>query len=160
MADILSAAYLAKAGHFFAYLCTIHKASRTFESSAWASYDMVYERQAANWGSLDWGIVYAALYNEAFAGRAKLLSRCCYCLVDTQECVHAPVRIESVASSMTRIPDGHLSRSLIRQPGPAAPPLEPGNLPLVQFARWFMMQVLSMLLCARVHEVLTPPLSG
>ena len=75
---ILISAFLTKVPHFFAYLCTITKASRTFESSAWASYDMTYRRQAANRGSLDWGIVDPALYNEAFAGRAKPIPRCKY----------------------------------------------------------------------------------
>ena len=93
MAAILTAAFPAKAPHFFAYLRTITKASRTFESSAWASYDMAFRRQAANRGSLDWGLFDAALYNEAFAGRAKQIPRCRYCLADThssQECLHAP----------------------------------------------------------------------
>lgn len=94
MASILSTAYPDKAPHFFAYLRTITKASRTFEGYAWASYDMSFRRQAANRGSLDWGVVDAALYNEAFAGRAKLIPRCRYCLADTHaspDCVHAPV---------------------------------------------------------------------
>ena len=84
-----------KAPHFLLYLRTITKASRTFESSAWASYDMAYRCQAANRGSLDWGIVGIvdpALYNEAFAGRAKLVPCCRYCLVDTHpspECLFA-----------------------------------------------------------------------
>ena len=67
----MAATFLAKALHFFAYLRTIMKVSRTFESSVWASYDMAFRRQAANRGSLDWGLVNAALYNEAFAGHAK-----------------------------------------------------------------------------------------
>ena len=93
MAAILTSTFPMKAPHFFAYLRTIMKASRTFESSAWASYDMAYRRQAANRGSLDWGIVDPALYNETFAGRAKLIPRCKYCLADThssQEYLHAP----------------------------------------------------------------------
>ena len=94
MAAILAAAFPAKAPHLFAYLRTITKASRTFECSAWASYDMAFRRQAANRGSLDWGHVDAALYNEAIAGRAKQIPRCRYCLADThtsRECLHAPV---------------------------------------------------------------------
>ena len=80
------------------YLRTITKASRTFESSAWASYNMAYHRQAANRGSLDWGVVDAALYSEAFAGRAKVIPRCRYCLADTHtssECPHAPAESAS-----------------------------------------------------------------
>ena len=78
----------------FAYLRTITKASRTFESAAWATYDIAYRRQAANIGSLDWGVVDAALYSEAFVGRAKAIPRCRYCLADTHaspECPHAPI---------------------------------------------------------------------
>ena len=47
----------------------------------------------ANQGSLDWDTVEAALYNEAFAGRAKVIPRCCYCLAYTKEFhiyLHAP----------------------------------------------------------------------
>ena len=94
MAAILSAAFPAKASHFFTYLRTITKASKTFESAAWASYDMAFRRQSANRGSLDWGIVDAALYNGAFAGRAKQIPRCRYCLEDThssRKCPRAPV---------------------------------------------------------------------
>ena len=94
MAAILSSAFPLKAPHFFAYLRTITKASRTFEGPAWASYDMAFRRQAANRGSLDWGVVDAALFSEAFAGRAKAIPRCRYCLADTHvshDCPHAPV---------------------------------------------------------------------
>ena len=104
MAAILAVAVPAKAPQFFAYLHTITKASCTFESSAWASYDMAYRRQAANRGSLDWGVVDAALYNEAFAGRAKLMTRCRYCLADThasQECLHAPAGSETLPSAVS-----------------------------------------------------------
>ena len=65
MAAILAAAFPVKAPHFFAYLRTITKASRTFESSAWASYDMAFRRQAANRGSLDWGLIGVVFYSEA-----------------------------------------------------------------------------------------------
>lgn len=94
MAAILASVYPDKAPHFFAYLRTITKASLTFENAAWASYDVAYRRQAANRGSLDWGVVDAALYNEAFTGRARSIPRCWYCLADThssRECAHAPV---------------------------------------------------------------------
>ena len=114
MAAILASAFPSKAPHFFAYLRTITKASRTFESSAWASYDMAYRRQAANRGSLDWGVVDAALYSEAFAGRAKWIPRCRYCLADThssQECAHAP------GEATIERADGRPLRGLPRQPG-------------------------------------------
>ena len=94
MAAILAAAYPDKAPHMFAYLRTIVRASRTFESTAWAAYDVAYRRQAANSGSLDWGILDAGLYNDAFTGRAKAIPRCTYCLADThhaRDCPDAPV---------------------------------------------------------------------
>ena len=93
MAAILTAAYPEKAPHLFAYLRTIVRASRTFESTAWAAYDVAYRRQAANSGSLDWGVLDAGLYNDAFTGRAKAIPRCTYCLADThqaQDCPDAP----------------------------------------------------------------------
>ena len=93
LAAILSSTYPDKAPHFFTYLHTITKASRTFESCVWATYDMAFHRQAANRGSLDRGIVDAALYSEAFAGRAKVFPCCRYCLTDTHaspECPYTP----------------------------------------------------------------------
>lgn len=56
MAAILASAFPQKAPHFFAYLRTITKASRTFESSAWASYDMVYHKLpiGAHWTGVWW----------------------------------------------------------------------------------------------------------
>jgi hypothetical protein len=48
LAAVLSAAYPDKAPQLFAYLWTITKASRTFDSAAWLSYDMAFRRQAAN----------------------------------------------------------------------------------------------------------------
>ena len=118
MAAILVAAFPAKAPHLFAYLRTITKASRTFEGAAWASYDMAYRRQAAYLGSLDWGLVDPALYNEAFAGRAKLVPRCRYCLAEThssQECPHSPA--ETAGGT-----DGRPTRPLSRPQGSSGRP--------------------------------------
>ena len=109
MAAILTSAFPGKGLHFFAYLSfkvshprgralrTITKASRTFESSAWAR-----------------DVVDMALYSEAFAGQAKLIPQCRYCLADThssQECPHTPVDPTSESS------DGRQPRGLPRQPG-------------------------------------------
>ena len=82
---ILAARYPEKTPHFMAYLRTITRASRNFDGTAWASYDMAYRRQAANQRSLDWGIIDSALYNEAFTGRARLISRCRFCLADSHD---------------------------------------------------------------------------
>ena len=46
-----------KTPHFMAYLCTITRASRNFEGTAWATYDKAYRRQAANHKSLDWATI-------------------------------------------------------------------------------------------------------
>lgn len=48
MAAILVAAYPDKMSHFFLYLYTITKASRTFEGSTWASYNMAFHCQAVS----------------------------------------------------------------------------------------------------------------
>ena len=71
-----------KTPHFMAYLKTIVHASRNFEGSVWASYDMAFHRQAASSGSYDWATIDTALYNEAFTGRTKAVPRCRYCLSD------------------------------------------------------------------------------
>ena len=65
MASILLARFPDKAPQLFDYLRTISRASRNFKSAVWASYDMAFRKQAANRGSLDWGVVDTALYNEA-----------------------------------------------------------------------------------------------
>ena len=103
MAAILSAAYPNKAPHFFAYLRTITRASRNFEGTAWASYDIVFRRQAANRRSLEWGIVDTEAYNEAFTGRARVIPRCVYCLGDTHashECTFAPAQAPGPAPQL------------------------------------------------------------
>ena len=52
MTAILVTVFPNKGPHVFAFLRTITKASRTFESLVWALYNMVYHHQAANRGSL------------------------------------------------------------------------------------------------------------
>ena len=121
IASILSARFPDKAPQLFDYLQTISRASRNFESAVWASYDMAFRKQAANRGSLDWGVVDTALYNEAFTGRAKVLARCSYCLADThtsQECPYFPPEVKPLeAKSWTEV---RASRPLTWQ-GPAGP---------------------------------------
>ena len=93
LSAVLSVRYPTKAPHFSAYLRIITNASRNFEGSAWASYDMAFRRQAANRKSLDWGRVNHDLYSQAFTGRARLAPRCRYCLAQTHasaDCTYAP----------------------------------------------------------------------
>lgn len=123
MAAILAATFPEKAPQFFMYLRTITKASRNFEGAAWASYDMAFRRQAANRGSLDWGCVDPALYNEAFAGRAKVVPRCRYCLADTHsslECPHSPGESFGGPTPVEGRPARPLPRSLGSSGRPAA----------------------------------------
>lgn len=90
---VLTTKYPEKAPHFMDYMRTIVRASRTFEGSAWASYDAAYRRRAANLRSLHWAKGNSALFNEAFAGRGKILARCVHCLAETHEskdCFYAP----------------------------------------------------------------------
>ena len=55
MAAILATAYPDKAPHLFAYLRTIVRASRTFESTAWAAYDVGSRRPtSAHWSGVYW----------------------------------------------------------------------------------------------------------
>ena len=69
LAAIQSSAFPQKAPHFF-FLRTITKDSRTFENTTWASYDMAYRRQAAVIADCwTWGIIDAALNNEAFTSQ-------------------------------------------------------------------------------------------
>ena len=124
MAAILAAQYPDKAPQLFAYLRTITRASRNFDSAAWASYDMAFRRQAANRGSLDWGFVDTALYNEAFTGRARTITRCSFCLSDTHssmECPYAPAEVKSPEARLSS--EGRTGRLPVRQSaqGPAGP---------------------------------------
>lgn len=64
-------------------------AAKAFRGTAWVAYDRLYRRQAASQRSLDWGLEDSALYNEAFVGQAKVITRCNHCLSDnhqTEEC--------------------------------------------------------------------------
>ncbi len=102
-----------------AYLRVITRASRNYEGSAWATFDVAYRRQAANRRSLDWAEIDPVLYNEAFTGRAKLIPRCRYCLADnhgSQDCAFAPEQTKSIGRT-----------SLAPVPRPR-PPLEQGSL--------------------------------
>ena len=80
MATIITRKYPHRAPELFAYMRRIFHASRTFEGHAWVADDRVYRRQAASRRSLAWSREDQALYNEAFAGRAKQCTRCKHCL--------------------------------------------------------------------------------
>ena len=117
MAAILAAQHPDKAPQLFAsYIRTITWASRNFDSSAWASYDMAFHRQAPNRDSLDWGLVDMALYNEAFTGRVRTIVRCSFCLSAAHisvECPYAPVEVKTPEARLS--PEGKMSCPPIRQ---------------------------------------------
>ena len=80
MAAVLAAKYPSKAPDLLMYLRRIVYCARKFEGHAWVTYDRLYRRQASANRSLNWAAEDQALYNEAFAGRAKPTSRCRICL--------------------------------------------------------------------------------
>lgn len=93
LVEVLTQKYPEKAPQFMCYLRTIVRASPNFEGAAWASYDAAYWRQATNRGSFNWAPIDPTIYNEAFTGRARLMPRCRYCLLETHEardCQYAP----------------------------------------------------------------------
>ena len=75
MTSILAASFPEKAPHFLAHLRTVIQAAHNFDGGAWATYDAVCRRHAANRGSLDWGAIDNAIYSEAFTGRARVILR-------------------------------------------------------------------------------------
>ena len=82
---VLASCLPEKTPHFMVYLRTLTRASRNFEGTAWASYDMAFRHQTANHRSLDWATTDTALYNETFTGRARAIPCCRFFLVDSQE---------------------------------------------------------------------------
>lgn len=93
MAAVLAEKYPAKSPQLWAYLRRIVHAARNYQGAAWVAYDRAYRRQALAQGSLDWAREDSALYNEAFVGHAKLISRCRHCLSEfhsTEACPELP----------------------------------------------------------------------
>ena len=110
MVAIMAAAYPTKALIFLQICKPSQKTAGPLGGLAWASYHMAFRHQAAKRGSLDWGIVDAALYNEAFTGQAKQIPRCRYCLADTQNTLrgHGPsgCSLSSVICFLLNTPGG------------------------------------------------------
>ena len=93
MVEVLATKYPSKMPGLMSYQRTIVRAHRTFQGDSWATYDTCYRRKAAARKSLDWGAVDFTLYNETFAGRAKVVVRCKFCSSEhhtSAECVYAP----------------------------------------------------------------------
>lgn len=123
MAAILISQYPSKAAELLAYQRTILCAHRDFEGTAWVTYDTCYRRQAAAKKSLDWSQVDFNLYNQTFAGRAKVKSRCKYCLSEyhrAEDCDYAP---EPHFINATPHPQGEFNstRRSLGEPPPVRP---------------------------------------
>ncbi len=82
MAAILSARFPCKAAELFAYQAQIVRAARNYEGDRWVSYDRQFRREALARKDLDWSMPNHRLYNEAFTGWARLITRCSFCLRD------------------------------------------------------------------------------
>jgi len=90
MVAILASRYPDKMAQLMAYQRTIVHAHRSFVGDGWAIYDTCYRRKAAATKSLDWGQIDFTLYNETFAGRAKAIQRCRYCLSEFHSAASCP----------------------------------------------------------------------
>ena len=93
LATVITTRYPDKCAELWAYQATIIKAHRDVEGDAWVTYDMCYRRQAANSKSLDWSQIDFTLYNQTFAGKARIKHRCGWCLSEyhpTHNCDFAP----------------------------------------------------------------------
>ena len=77
---VLCTVYAQFSPEFMAYQKTILKAARDFEGTCWVTYDSCYRRQAALNKDLSWSRRDPDLYQEAFTGRARAVSRCAHCL--------------------------------------------------------------------------------
>ena len=128
LAGVLVSVYPEKAPHLMAYLRLIAKASRNYEDKAWVAYDTAFRRQAANLNSLDWGTIDPVMYNETFSGKAKPISRCSFCVVDThsrEECAYAPKGWSPQESSSS---EPRASRAAFRPPSRTGARSETGHM--------------------------------
>ena len=88
------------------YLKTIVYASKSFTWDGWVTYDACYRRKASAARSLDWSRIDFNLYNQIFAGRAKTVPRCRFCISElhsSNECPLAPDQPERRHSSGTKL---------------------------------------------------------
>ena len=102
---IISTAYPVATPELMAYQRRIIWAASTFEGSAWVTYDSCYRRRAARLRSLCWSVEDTSLAQEAFAGRARVIARCSFCLSRThtsKECPLAPERASESSPQPSR----------------------------------------------------------
>ena len=77
---VLSSKYPEYTGELMAYQRWIIWAASNFVGSAWVTYDICYRCCAARMKSLSWSREDITLAQEAFAGRARAVARCSFCL--------------------------------------------------------------------------------
>jgi hypothetical protein len=90
---VLSMAYPTYTPDPMAYMKRIIWAASNFEGNAWVTYDACYHRRAARTRSLEWSVEDVTLAQEAFAGRARAIPQCSFCLSRihaSAECLLAP----------------------------------------------------------------------
>lgn len=87
MAAVISTRFPHKAGELFAYQAMIVRVERNYEGKRWVTYD---RREALARKYLNWSITDPCLYNEAFTGRARAITRCSFCLQDDHVAAHCP----------------------------------------------------------------------
>ena len=90
MAAVLVTRFPEKGPELWAYQSTILKAAHTFEGMSWVAYDRQFRREALARKDLNWSIPNIRLYNEAFTGRARTLSRCPHCLSEEHTAAVCP----------------------------------------------------------------------
>lgn len=74
---ILDTCFPHKVPELFAYQAMVIRVERNYKGKCWVAYDRQYRREA-----LARSVTDSRLYNEAFTGRAKAITRCSVCLAD------------------------------------------------------------------------------
>lgn len=115
MAAVLAETFPDKAPQLLAYLRRIVHAARNFQGTAWVAYDRLYRRQALAQRSLDWAKEDPSLYNEAFVGQAKAISRCRHCLSDIHSTEACPELAQLPPPWMSPYPLGAMSLPYVSQ---------------------------------------------
>ena len=90
IASIFVTRFPDKAAELFTYQASIVRAEQNYEGKRWVIYDRQYRREAVARKDFNWSISDSPLYNEAFTGRVKAISRCNFCLQDAHATTLCP----------------------------------------------------------------------
>ena len=104
MAVVLCTRFPDKAPELWAYQATIVRAEHNYDRKHWVAYNRQFRREALARKDLNWSITDPRLYNKAFMGRAKSISRYTFCLQTTILQPTAPT-IQTDQSWMVSGPD-------------------------------------------------------